>query len=532
MAKNKSDGLIVDLYSKIFGKKQSNSDDKLTKIEDEIDSVIKKNLNISNGSETGFADAISRIMGASHENQFKDSAKRSGTKDSTEFRKMIESLGINLSETQSRIDLYNSYRFIAKNIPQLGAALNVIAENILAPDEIYKDIVTIKPNNKLNLEIDNEITSNARIESMNINNILNQLNIEEKLFSWISNALLTGTSFIEIINSASVTNEFLQEDSSGLFITKNQNVIKYHLDRERDIKRQLLESVDARSDIVLETDLSNVKLTEKQFLETIISEDVFNIDMENSSLSSLIESHKKQEETRVAPSKEYRSKDFLTNTIDTGLTAKKNQRGRPTKDSEKKKEEIEGNDVVKANICSIILKHHKSEDVVKITSSGVVLAYIIIRRKEMNTNIQSKLFGALGNNLDLTREKNKSTADKMADIIIDKIISKCKSESNLKKSDLLTDDLKKSLAAVIMERKTADIRYVPVTHMIEFMNRSEYGYSDYGTSVLDSALIMAKYYLSLITSYTIFNITREFIYLSFNRYATLLVEKSAIDGMR
>ena len=209
MAK-KSDNVIFQVYNSFF----SNRKDKIQDLDNKVNDLILKNIPSfhNNGQDRAISDLLINFLNQKQNPQYSYTDNKN--KQPKELAKLLGNMDPGFTDANNRKDLYNTYRFLVKNIPQLNAALSIIVENIMSPDELFKEMIKIVPMNDT-FEVDSSIIfSNTKIESNDINNIVNILGIEEKLFSWLSNCLLTGNTYVEIIDSREATSCLLYTSPS------------------------------------------------------------------------------------------------------------------------------------------------------------------------------------------------------------------------------------------------------------------------------------------------------------------------------
>lgn len=508
-------GSILD---RLFGRMFKSKDEKISNLEREIDETIKEKLPSLNksGEDRALTDTLARYVTKGAETQYSFTGKNGRVSKST-IDMLSKDVDNTFTDLVERKDLYNTYRYLIKNIPQLNAAIDVIVENIISPDEIFKEVIRITPSsyNFMSDENNNE-NSAIRIEAADLNNILNILNIEEKLFPWLSNCLLTGNTFIEIIDANKATSLYLAESES---IEKSTNKDFIHKIKESERKKLLSEmqkaGINSNNIVYLQENEegkkpNTIELSENVFVSNILENEVFTFTEDHKAIKN---SHKVNQKFSIYSfsDNDYRDAVFNKKFDDAKGENPKNKKGRPSNKEKNEQLEKNGKEEVRVRISDIILKHHESETVIRIVNSGFLLGYLVVKDKSMETGVQNKIFGNIGNSIDLTSGKNKQTSEKISGMIIDKILSNYKNEfanSGISKSDIDTPDMRKLIASIIMEKKTANIRFIAPSDMIEFINYSQYGEKTYGVSVLDSCLFLAKYYIALLVSYTIFNITR------------------------
>ena len=518
MAKKKVDkgNPILNLFRNYFDNSKT---DKLQKLDTQVDALIQNNISSMavNGQDKAFAELFSKMLNNGSNPQYEYQNRKTGK--GKELSGLLSNIDTSFDDLGSRKDLYNTYRFLVKNIPQLNAALSIIVENIISPDEIFKEIFRIVPVNNNYVKDSDLIVSNTKIEAMDVNNIINLMGIEENIFSWFSNCLLTGNTFIEIIDSEIAINTYFAEDT-GYLTSKNDKFVNKMNENRKLSEEAKLNYLNIKKDndifMFVEDESNNqvkdANISEYTFIKNIMESNIFNIEEAGSNDTSTIKSfqNSKRYKTQERIFKDFRDMVF-NNDLELEEKERKRRVGRPSREDLAKSIEKDGNEEYKAKLQNLILKQHNTENVIRLSNSGFLLGYLIVKEKNIDAGIQNKIFGSIGNTIDLSNEKNKNTSNKLADIIIDKILDKYKNEftsNGIDKSDIDNTDVRKTIASIITEKKSVNIRFVPPNAMIEFINYSEYGSKDYGTSLLDSCLFMAKYYLALLISYTIFNITR------------------------
>lgn len=506
----KNDSILNRLFGDLFKRNKSDIEN--------IDAAIEKNIKDSipsannSGEDRAFTDLLSKYFfndGKSPQYTFSNKGISGSSKDMFGF--LMKDIDGKFVDAVQRRDLFNTYRYLIKNIPQLNAAIDVIVENILAPDDIFKEVLRIAPSNKYYNPTD-ELNAETKIEASFMNVILNKLRMEEQLFSWLSNCLLTGNTYIEIIDAREVQKTFLAE---SVDVNTNKNLIDTIKREEAKYVRKLLESHNiSKNEIYTIEYFENNKKIKKEineyaFVESFINNDIISLDDDLSETINFIKENREQFNVGAISDKDYR--DLVFNKKFDDHSGKQKTSKQSTKTDANTNLENRVNDGT-ASIDDIFLKQHDSENIIKITNNGFLLGYLVVKEKSMDTGVQNKLFGTIGNSLDVTvSAKNELTNDKITDIILNKIVDKYSKESKFKslnKEHLDTPDVRKLISSIIMEKKTANVRFVPPSNMIEFINHSQYGVKDYGTSILDSCLFLAKYYIALLVSYTIFNITR------------------------
>jgi len=359
---------------------------------------------------------------------------------------------INL-DTKDRKDLYNVFRFIHKNIPQMSAATTILVENILSPDEMFKNVFQINQlttfSNDKNLEQKDDIEK----EKNRIKTIISNYSLEKKSFSIISNTLVCGDYFLEIYNLLEQADALLTENSNPKLIIN-------------ELKSELIsETTDLVSIITEEKDSKIDKEKTKDYLISLIEDEIIEFETEtDSDLDSLSEALKKDKESNTKENKED-NKEAL-------------------------------------NFRQNILRYHEPENIIKVEIEGVNFGYLIIKPKTVNSSTKNNIFANYGNTI-FNNGQTSSLVSKFASSMLEKIGKKI--NKNFLKNN---EEFSKIIVSLLNEKKGAKVRFVSPDKIIHFKNESTAGANRYGESLYDQGLLIAKQYLALMISFSIFLITR------------------------
>lgn len=119
------------------------------------------------------------------------------------------------SQEMSRIQLYNSYRLIYENIPQMTQALNTYVDNILSPDDFTKRIFNIAYKNVL-LNATNVTVDNKEIVD-NCEKLIDLYDLEDLSKKILTEALTIGDCFVSVLNiGKELERTILSEDGTLL----------------------------------------------------------------------------------------------------------------------------------------------------------------------------------------------------------------------------------------------------------------------------------------------------------------------------
>ena len=180
-------GTLQDTFHKlktsIVGTKTSDIDSKLNKAVKNITSYK------ANSGRNGYIDLVRNLI-----------TKTAGSEITLDNQGGIFGQGASTPATfgqGGRLLRYKTYQAIIGNIDYCYRALNVLTDNILAPDDITKTSLEIKPKAFLS----DETPTDSKIQS--VRQVLKELKIEKNLDIIVKNTLLNGDFFCEIADAKS-----------------------------------------------------------------------------------------------------------------------------------------------------------------------------------------------------------------------------------------------------------------------------------------------------------------------------------------
>ncbi|MCK5616082.1 portal protein [Candidatus Pacearchaeota archaeon] len=178
-------GTLQDTFHKlktsIVGTKTSDIDSKLNKAVKNITSYK------ANSGRNGYIDLVRNLI-----------TKTAGSEITLDNQGGIFGQGASTPATfgqGGRLLRYKTYQAIIGNIDYCYRALNVLTDNILAPDDITKTSLEIKPKAFLS----DETPTDSKIQS--VRQVLKELKIEKNLDIIVKNTLLNGDFFCEIADA-------------------------------------------------------------------------------------------------------------------------------------------------------------------------------------------------------------------------------------------------------------------------------------------------------------------------------------------
>lgn len=509
------------IINRIINKEEEN--EQMDTVVSEIVSEIKKKQVIKNSRSS-----MELIELAFNKNKDKDKPENNNSKRQVEtFDKIMKAMGgvdIFKKDIKGREDTYNANRFINMNIPKLGTAINVLAENIISPDEINKKSIQITPFTAFTYaDRNSDIGKKIYQERIAIRAIIEKYNLEKNLLSIVSNTLINGDYFIEFYNIQSNINTFLTETKDFVdYKTYDSNMNKNFKDNKGNIIK-LIESE------FIEYDKSNSTNNEGTLFKNLIENEIFEIidrDNDEDFLSLEEYTYNQLKESRDTKNTNFEFEDFSRNILDAidnpdikflveqrlsdykeqkyvnAFINSQNSNSNFNNNKEKKEEEETNPDKIENDISSMIMKIHEPENVIKLEIEGVNLGYIIIKPKEIKESTKNNIYGNYGNK-DINKGSNSSAVDKFASILYKNL-----KEKNKKQYLKQNKEFNTIINALIEKQKGATIRFVEAKNMVHWKNQNTNGKNIYGESVFSKLHFMAKHYLALLISYSVFLITR------------------------
>ena len=187
----KSGSSIKNLVKSIFGSRN------LTSL-DSVDNTLKN-----------LSDKISSSSSSSYAELMRDAI--SSNIDSTIFNSKNYNI-LESEETKSRLSRYYNAEEIVNYIPYCSRALKVIADGVVSPDNITKDVIQVVRTNKMLDQDENKIAD--------IKKIIKELNLDEHIQNIVPEALKKGDYFVEFCNyktdDVPITKTLLSEETEDL----------------------------------------------------------------------------------------------------------------------------------------------------------------------------------------------------------------------------------------------------------------------------------------------------------------------------
>lgn len=207
---------LKDTYSKlktqIVGTKTSDID---TKLDQAVRDIISYK---SNSGRNGFIDLVKSLISKGGSMELTSNIFQPGTTPTA--------LG-----QGSRLLRYNAYSAIVSHINYCKRALDVLTDNILAPDDITKTSLEVNPKSYV------ESSENSLSNVKDIEEIIKKIKLEEKLDLITSNVLEKGDFFCEIADAkTALTSKSAFLSESSFFKPNRQETINEKIDDNRNLK--------------------------------------------------------------------------------------------------------------------------------------------------------------------------------------------------------------------------------------------------------------------------------------------------------
>lgn len=205
MANNKKNNNLVDLASKL---KNTIVGTKTTQIDQQLDDAVKDITSFrSNINQQNYIELLRNYI----------SNYQSNGVNTSLFSQHGDSSPAALGQGQ-RLKRYKLYESITSNITYCKRALNVLVDNILAPDDISKESIEVRPESYLE---DQEQTE-SRIKQ--VRTIIDTLKLESSIHLIVNNTLKFGDYFCEIAdNKTALTSRSFLVESELLSKTNNDD---------------------------------------------------------------------------------------------------------------------------------------------------------------------------------------------------------------------------------------------------------------------------------------------------------------------
>jgi len=250
---------LRDTFSKlkttIVGTKTSGIDSKL-------DSAVRDIIAYkSNSGRNGYIDLIKSLISKGGSLDIGQNVMQQGTTPATFGQ-------------GGRLQRYVAYSAIVSHINYCQRALDVLVDNILAPDDITKTSLEV------NAKSQNESNENAESNVKDVEEIIKKLKLEERLDMIVKNTLEYGDFFCEIADSKTALT------SKSSFLSESIiNIIEYEKTRTKEVITEKLEGKDIKIimdfsalDDIINNDSSNKKvvsdLDDKQKRKKLKPEDL------------------------------------------------------------------------------------------------------------------------------------------------------------------------------------------------------------------------------------------------------------------
>ena len=239
---------LRDTFSKL---KTSIVGTKTSGIDAKLDSAVRDIISYkSNSGRNGYIDLVKNLISKGGSMDIGQNIFQQGTTPATFGQ-------------GNRLSRYNAYSAILSHINYCQRALDVLTDNILAPDDITKTSLEVNPKSFI------EDSENAQANVKDVEEIIQKLKLEDRLDMIVKNTLQFGDFFVEIADEKTALT------SKSAFLAETI----YHIQNNVNdsAKETLTERIDEKTNVKIIMDFSslddiinNDKITgNKQFVSDI-----------------------------------------------------------------------------------------------------------------------------------------------------------------------------------------------------------------------------------------------------------------------
>ena len=239
---------LRDTFSKL---KTSIVGTKTSGIDAKLDSAVRDIISYkSNSGRNGYIDLVKNLISKGGSMDIGQNIFQQGTTPATFGQ-------------GNRLSRYNAYSAILSHINYCQRALDVLTDNILAPDDITKTSLEVNPKSFI------EDSENAQSNVKDVEEIIQKLKLEDRLDMIVKNTLQFGDFFVEIADEKTALT------SKSAFLAETIYHIQNNVNDSS--KETLTERIDEKTNVKIIMDFSslddiinNDKITgNKQFVSDI-----------------------------------------------------------------------------------------------------------------------------------------------------------------------------------------------------------------------------------------------------------------------
>ena len=221
---------LMDTFSKL---KTSIVGTKTSGIDAKLDQAVRDIVSYkSNSGRNGYIDLVKSLISKGGTLDVGQNVFQAGTTPAT--------LG-----QGSRLSRYKAYEAIISHINYCQRALDVLTDNILAPDDITKTSLEVNPQTYI------EDTENAQSNVKDVEEVIKKLKLEERLDLIVKNTLQFGDFFCEIADSKTALT------SKSAFLSENVLTGNNGKNNSR-FKETITEKIDGKTDYKIIMDFSSL----------------------------------------------------------------------------------------------------------------------------------------------------------------------------------------------------------------------------------------------------------------------------------
>lgn len=374
-----------------------------------------------------------------------------GSKDADTFVAELTKDLMDAKVSETRIKKYRNLRSLKKSLPIVKKILDILTDNIMAPDDITKKCLRVMKDNDTFAPEDRTMISI-------LTDIVKYMELDEKMDEYIPNTLELGDYFIEV---STMDNELQRAlDKSNIALKEEE---EFYAGVKEEIKREVKQQMDC-----------------VHFIDTVsileytsgLKEGTASLSIDESTNADML----LEDDDEAAPF----DVDFQ-------------------------------DDSSKIKLSDIVLIEHEPSKVIVLHKNKRIMGYLILESDNQYSTQHVNAVGSTGDR-NTSNPSQYPEEDSVINAFVDQLFIKTLSFLKNKSISHIDPSIKDALTTVLKARGTThsdiNIRYVPPDNIEHFKLNSDETYP-YGESVLSTLEFILKLYLARMISSTIYRIARS-----------------------
>ena len=181
-----------------------------------------------------------------------------------------EFLGVKQIE-KDRLTRYKNFEYIYENIPQVYQAVGIYTDNILSPDITSKTIFHVVPDSRLPIDSEKIATLESEIQ-----HDMKSIKLDEKAEPIVSNTLLYGDFFVEIIDTHKSLEQMNLKPLNESYLESENDVLEIKVDLKEnslDVKTYNISKVIQEESDTLTIEHILLKMHNPKFVVKLVVDD-------------------------------------------------------------------------------------------------------------------------------------------------------------------------------------------------------------------------------------------------------------------